>query len=253
MLLPTSVEPVNAILSTSSCSHQRSARGLAEARHDVEDSGREPHLVGDDAQLERRQRRLLRRLQHHCVPARQRRCDLPRGHEEREVPWDDPAHDAHRLPQRVVEHPAPDGDRLALQLRGPPRIVAERVGRLGNVDPRLPQRLPVIHGFEPGQRFRPRLDRAPQPRHHLAPVDGVHTAPVGVGRRRLPGRGYGPIDIGLARFGHRGDHLAGGRVVAVEGRAILRVDPFAADVELVGSVSEVRGGHGVRSRSRSQE
>ena len=68
---------------------QRGAGGLAEAGDDVD------HAVGDAGlgdqlgQPQRGQRRLLGGLEHHGAAGRQRRAELPRRHQQREVPRDD--------------------------------------------------------------------------------------------------------------------------------------------------------------------
>ena len=76
-----------------------------------------------------RQRRLLGRLHHDGVAAGQGRTPLPGQHQQREVPGDDLADDADRLPQRVRQEAAAHRHRLALDLVGPAGVVAERVDR----------------------------------------------------------------------------------------------------------------------------
>ena len=81
---------------------------------------REPGLLDQLSQPQRGQRRLLGRLQDHRAAGGERRGDLPRRHQEREVPRDDLAADADRLLERVDERVRPaDRDRLALDLRRP--------------------------------------------------------------------------------------------------------------------------------------
>ncbi len=80
---------------------ERGAGGLAEAGDDVD------HPVGDAGlghqlgQQQRRQGRLLGRLQDHAVAGGQRRPQLPGGHEQGEVPGDDLADHTDRLAQGV--------------------------------------------------------------------------------------------------------------------------------------------------------
>src|SRR5216117_3448474 len=54
----------------------------------------QPCVVRDLREIQRGERRELRGLQDDRVPRGQRRCDLPRHHQEREVPWNDLAHDS---------------------------------------------------------------------------------------------------------------------------------------------------------------
>ena len=78
---------------------ERGARA-AVAGDDVDDSRRQLGLAADVGEEERGQRRRLGRLQDDRVPGRERRRDLPRQHQEREVPGDDLAGDAERLGRR---------------------------------------------------------------------------------------------------------------------------------------------------------
>jgi hypothetical protein len=72
---------------------QRRPHRLATSEHEVEHAGGEQ--LGDDLrELQRRERRLLRRLEHHRVPCRQRRRHLPRRHHQRIVPRCDRSDDA---------------------------------------------------------------------------------------------------------------------------------------------------------------
>jgi hypothetical protein len=57
--------------------HERGARGGAVAREDVDDARRETRLDDELRQVQPRQRRLLRHLQHHAVARRQRGGQLP--------------------------------------------------------------------------------------------------------------------------------------------------------------------------------
>ncbi len=86
--LPTSVEPVNASLSTPSCS--TSAWPIAGPPGiTLTTPGREVALGDDLGQRQRRQRRRLGGLEHDGVAGRERRSELPGGHQQREVPRDD--------------------------------------------------------------------------------------------------------------------------------------------------------------------
>ena len=78
---------------------ERLAGGLAEARHDLQDAVGEPRFDRELGEPDDAERRLLGRLQDHAVARRERRPELPRGHQEREVPGHDRADDAERLAQ----------------------------------------------------------------------------------------------------------------------------------------------------------
>ena len=68
--------------------------GLAGAGDDVDDARRQVGLLADLGEEQRGERGGLGRLEHHGVAAGQRRRDLPRQHQQREVPRDDLAGDA---------------------------------------------------------------------------------------------------------------------------------------------------------------
>jgi hypothetical protein len=112
---------------------------LAVAGDDVHHAVGDARLGQQAGEADRGQRRLLGRLQHHRVAGGQRRPELPRGHQQREVPRDDLADHADRLPQRVgVEVGAGhvghrDVDRVALDLGRPARHVVEQVRRQRDV------------------------------------------------------------------------------------------------------------------------
>ena len=84
----------------------RGAGGLAVAGDDVDDARREAGLLEQLAEAQRRERRLLGRLQHDGVAAGERDAELPRRHQQREVPRDDLADDADRLAQRAIREPS---------------------------------------------------------------------------------------------------------------------------------------------------
>jgi len=87
-------------MSTSGC-RPRLARAGAVAGHDLQDAVGQPGLARQRAEAQGGERRLLRGLEHDAVADRQRRPELPRRHEQREVPRHDGADDAERL---AVDH-----------------------------------------------------------------------------------------------------------------------------------------------------
>ncbi len=100
MRRPVVVSPVNATLATRGLGGQRLARLDAEAVDDVDDAGRQQ--VGRSARpAAGSSRGLLGRLEHDAVAGGQRGRELPRGHEQREVPRDDLADHAERLVEVV--------------------------------------------------------------------------------------------------------------------------------------------------------
>ena len=138
--LPTSVEPVNATLSTSSCSTSARPVGTG-AGQDVDHARRQVGLLADLGEEQRGQRGRLGGLQHDRVAAGQCRRDLPRQHQQREVPRDHLSRNA----ERRGSGPTPACSSLSAQ----PGVVEEVRGREGHVDvAALLDRLAVVEALE---------------------------------------------------------------------------------------------------------
>ena len=150
--LPTSVEPGERDLVDVLVRDERGA-GAAVAGDDVDDARRQLRLAHDVAEEERGERRRLRRLEHDGVAARERGRDLPREHQQREVPRDDLPGDADRLRLPVRER--------VLELVGPARVVEEVRGGERQVDvARLLDRLAAVQRLEHGELARALLEDA---------------------------------------------------------------------------------------------
>ena len=122
MMRPTSVVPVNAILSTPACVDDRRAR-VAVAGDDVEHARRAARRrAASSAKQQRGERRELGRLEHDRVARRERRRDLPRQHQQREVPRDDLPDDADAVVAGELASPA------AAPSRRDDRSAARRAG-----------------------------------------------------------------------------------------------------------------------------
>ena len=83
---PTSVDPVNDTTRTVVAGRQRRADLVAAAGDQVDDALRDAGLLEHLDEVQRRQRRLRRRLEDDGVAADQRRDDLPRRDRHREIP-----------------------------------------------------------------------------------------------------------------------------------------------------------------------
>src|SRR4030095_11063881 len=201
--------------------------GVAGARHDVDDAGRQVGLLADLSERERGQRRSLGRLQHHGVAAGQRGCDLPREHQQGKVPWDDLPGYAERLwiwsEARVRE------------LVRPARVVEEVRRHQGDVNVAgFADRLAVVQGFEDGKFAGALLDDPRDAKQILGPVGGAHGSPVGgVGRS---GRADGAVHVPRSRLGDLSENLLGGRTDRFERPAVNAFDEFAADEQAVGGL-----------------
>ena len=204
------------------------------AREHVQDAGREARLLGQLPESQRGERRLLGRLQDHRAARRQRRRDLPRRHQQREVPRDDLAADPDRLLERVDERVRPrDRDGLALDLRWPAGVVAQ-------VRPPWRRRRPLranVTGLP--------LSSASSSASSSA-FSSTRSASLCISCSR-PEAGsslHGPssaacagldgaVDVLAAGLRHLADHVARGGVDRLEGLAGRGLDPLVADQELV--------------------
>ena len=92
---PTSVEPVNAILSIPGCSTSAVPVRPSQVTTFSTPAGR-PISIANLGKRQRSQRRILGRLDHDCVAGGQRRRHLPRKHQQRKIPRDNLAHHAAR-------------------------------------------------------------------------------------------------------------------------------------------------------------
>ncbi len=219
--LPTSVDPVKATLSTSGC--ETIARPVSPAPVTMLTTpGGQVGLLADLREQQRGQRGGLGRLEDDGVAARQRRGDLPRQHEQREVPRDDLAGDTER--RRAVAG--------VLELVGPAGVVEEVRSDDRDVDvARLLDRLAVVDRLQDGELAPALLDDPGDPVEVLGALGAGHPGPdPGVGAARGL---HGSVDVGVARLGDLGEHLLGGRVDRLEGRAGA-VDELTVDEEAVG-------------------
>ena len=97
------VEPVKETTRTRGMSNQGGARPGTVSRHEVEHPGWKACVHERLDEVDRRQGRFLRRLEHDGVAADEGRQDLPGRHRDREVPGGNHAADTDRLPHRHRE------------------------------------------------------------------------------------------------------------------------------------------------------
>jgi hypothetical protein len=192
--------------------HQRHADLAAGAGDDVEDALRQPRLLAQLGELERGQRRLRGRLQHHGVAGGQRGGDLPRREQEGEVPGHDCADHADRLPQREREGVVPQRQRLAVDLAGPAAEVPEHLGRERDLDlAGIEQRLAGAQALQPRHLVQVLLDQLAQPPHDPPALVGAHLGPRAL-VEGLAGRRHRGVDVALVGFADGGQELLVGRI-----------------------------------------
>ena len=177
---------------------------LALALHDVDHALRQARLHAQFREGDGRQRRLFRRLEDHGAAGRKRRRDLPRQHQQREVPRNDLAADAGRR----------HAGKLALDQLRPAGVVVEVARDEGDVDvARLADRLAVVDGFEHRQEARMLLHLA---RQRVEEGRALVPGPVRPALERRARRRDGLVDRLLAGGRQAGDRLAGRRLDDVE-------------------------------------
>ena len=213
MILAVSTWPVKAILSTSGCTTRAAPVVSPMPLTRLMTPAGKPASMASSPMRRRGQRRLLGGLHDDGVAARQGRAPLPGQHQQREVPRDDLADDADRLPQRVGQEVAAHRHGPALDLVGPAGVVAERVDDALHVAARIGDGLAAVERFHRRQFLRVLLDEVGELEHA-----------AGRGRRR-PSSPTGRISSASRaaltalstslrrRRRHLGDHLAGRRVV----------------------------------------
>ena len=207
---------------------------LAAGLHDVEHARRQPGLLQRLGQEVRVERRLRRRLEHDGRARRERRRQLQHGDEQRHVPRHDGADDADRLAahERRAQHAR----------RGAPRTRTPGRARCSSRAPWWRRR--------PGPSPRTR-SASPSPRRWCgrSPRSGACRMPESVAMMSARSAGdicgHGPgsnasraaatarSTSAVRRVGHLGDDLLGRRRDHREGVGPGRVDPVAADEELV--------------------
>ena len=211
---------------------QCSAR-CAKAGQHAEHAGREFELLEDARQGERRERRLLGRLEQHGIARSQRRRNLHRRHLQRKIPRNDGPDHAHGFEPRVVEVARRNRQHAARELAAPPCVVFKSAGRVRNV---AMQRFAI--GFAGVERLEPRqfldllanaLGHAPQqPR----PGGRRHLRPGAAGLQCLLCAAHGRIHVRRRSLRHAADRLALGGVFIVVIRALRRLHPAPTQKQL---------------------
>ena len=131
--------------------HQRRAGGGAGAGDHVADTGRQAGLQQQFGQHQRRQRRLLGRLDDHRAACGQRRRQAARGGRDRVVPRHDLRGHADRLVDGVGDVVGAERDAVALVLVAGAGVVLEGARRAGHVAERFAQPLAGIERLGHGQ------------------------------------------------------------------------------------------------------
>ncbi len=171
--------------------------------------------------------RLLGRLEDDAVAGGERGGELPRRHEDGEVPRDDLPDDAERLVEVVGHRVVVDLGDSALLRADASGEVAEVVDRQRKVGGEgLADRLAVLPGLEDGELLEVLLQPVGDLEQDVAPLGRRRATPCVLGVRRGLDGG---VDVGCLAAGHRDERLAVDGRDVLERLAVLGWDPLAAD------------------------
>ena len=162
-------------------------------------------------------------------PAASAGADLPRGHQQREVPGHDQADHADRLAQGQVEPRLRHRDRLAEDLVRGAGVVVEHEAHPGDLAARPGDRLAHVPALELGELLGVLLDQGGELGQRPPALAGRPGRPALALVERPPGRLHGAIDVGRAAERRGRDDAAGRRVHHVERLAVGRIQRLATD------------------------
>ncbi len=208
---------------------QRSSSRFAVAWDNVDHTVGESSLSDQFSQQQGAQRSLLGGLQHNGAAGRQRRPQLPRGHQQWEVPGNDLSDHAHGLAPGISVKLGGKRDGVAFNLGGPARHVAEQIDSQGNVGHAGDgQRLAVVQALQLRELLQMLLDQVGELPDQAAAIGSGHLRPRAA-VESLARCLHGAIDVFTIAFGDLGHHLAGGGIVGGEGLSGSRLHPLAID------------------------
>ena len=220
---------------------------------DIEHTGRQ-QITDDLHQHHDRSGGLFRRFEHDTVARCQRRGQLPRSHQDREVPRDDLPDNAQRLVEVI-------GNRVIVDLRHRAFLtaqnaceIAEMVDRQRNIGGGgLADRLAVVPGFGQRQQIEVCFHHIGDFQQGIGALSGRFASPghfCGMGGVQRQGNVVG------VRAGDRAHHGAGDRGDIVKVAAVDRGREPASDVVVIAflerrRVGAVNLGHFIHCRSSS--
>ena len=207
---------------------QRGPGDLARPGHDVDYPVGNADFAGEPGQVDRRQRRVLGRLDDHGVARRQRRRDSPADEQKREVPRKDESARSPGEPHRPGLVP---GDRPGGPAGGVERHLREvphRLDEVLHVGRGLGEHLAGVEGFDLGDDRCFRFHGVGQAVQQHSPIGRRHGRPAGT--RESDCRGAdGPINVLRLHRVERGQDSPGARVARFERFAAGGACVFAAD------------------------
>jgi len=219
----------------------RGADGVSVASNKVDNTSRQASLLEQRDNPQRAQGRKLAGLDDDSVTRRERRCELPREHQEGEIPGDNLANDTDRLMASVRQPTLVDFCDLAVDLVGPSTVVPEARGSFGRVKCLGDgEGLAVIESLNGRDLVNVALDESGDlDQDFPALYTRDMEAPFGV--VRVLGSLDGEVDVLLGTLADLGDDLASGGVDDIDGGLVATVEKLAVDEE----ASVELGLHGV--------
>lgn len=198
-----------------------------ETRDDVDHTRGEASLLDELTHVQTGERGLLGSLHDNGVTGSHGRSNLPRPHEEREVPGDDLTADTNGLVAGVGKGVGVGVNGLAVDLVSPSGVVADAANAVTHVDLGNAESLAVVRGLESRQVVNVPLHQVGQLGQQAAAFGGGHLAPGAL--ESLTGRGDSSVHILLGSLVNGGDDLFGSRVGGLEGLALSTLDVFVVD------------------------
>lgn len=198
-----------------------------ETGDDVDDTSGDARLEHQLSGIEGRQGSLFCRLEDDGVTGGQSGADLPRPHEEREVPGDDLTANTNGLVAGVGEGLVVGVNGLTVDLVGPATIVAQALGSGANIPLGHGDRLAVVQGLDGGQDVSIALEQVSQLGQEAAALVRSDVTPGAL--EGLAGSRNGNVDILLRSFVNGNNRLLVGGVDGLEGLAFDTLDPLVVD------------------------
>ena len=218
------------------------ARGFAKSGNDVDHAVGNACFLDQFAKAQGSERSLLGGLEHDRASRRQRRRQLPRRHHEREIPGDDLADHADRLPQRIGVPITGAGNRdgLTVQSRRPSRHVAEHGDRSLHVAAaRIGYGFAVVESLQFCELVLMLFQKVAEPPDELRSLGRRDPRPR-PGFESPACRGDCQVDIGLVARRHVGDRFFRRRILDRKGLTALRGYPLSINQEFMFFVHELR-------------
>lgn len=211
-----------------------STSDTTETGDDVDHTRGETSLLDELTGVQTGKRGLLGGLEDDGVTGGNGGGDLPRPHEEGEVPGDNLTADTNGLVTGVGEGLGVGVNSLTVDLVGPAGVVTDAAQSIGQVDLGHGEGLAVVEGLNGGDSINVALNQVGQLVQETATVGGGNPAPFTlVG---LAGGGHSDVDILLVGLVDGGDNLLVGGVDGLEGLALGTLDKFVVDEPVVKGV-----------------